>query len=155
MKPVAFRSVLRFAVAGVALAVGLSVHAATANETAAKTATTGKKKKAVAGAVVGARSTASAGAVGLLDEAYGALRIADHDYKGHRARAMHQIEDAARELGSKLSGGGRGDEKQVKSDSQLHSAQSLLQQAVGGVTGKAHHHVEEALKQLSIALSIK
>jgi hypothetical protein len=100
-------------------------------------------------------STGSPNAVAMLDQAYGLLRIADHDYKGHRVHAMHDIEAAARELGTSLSGGGKGKEAQGTSDEQLKQAQSLLGQAVGGLTGKAHHHVEVALNQLNIALKIK
>jgi hypothetical protein len=163
-------SAMRSAAFGLAMAVGISAQGALNNGAATQPATTapagktapaakaetgGKKKRAAAAIAATSPSTGSANAVGLLDEAYGLLRRADHDYKGHRARAMHQIEDAAKELGTKLSGGGKDDEAQKTSDSQLHNAESLLQQAVGGLTGKAHHHVEEALKQLGIALNIK
>ena len=90
-----------------------------------------------------------------LDQAYGLLRTADHDYKGHRARAMHNIEAAVRELGARVSGDGRGKEKQGASDTQVRDAQSLLAQVVGQVAGKAHTHVEDAIKQLGIALSVR
>jgi hypothetical protein len=156
-------SAMRSAVLGLAVVVGISTQGAVTNGTTGTTgtapngkpATVGKKKAALLAVATGTPSSGSANAVGMLDQAYGLLRRADHDYKGHRARAMHQIEDAAKELGTKLSGGGKGDEKQATSDSQLKSAESLLQQAVGGLAGKAHHHVEEALKQLGIALNIK
>jgi hypothetical protein len=138
--------IIRSAIFVLALAVGISAHAAnnSTNTPAAKK----KEKAAVA-------STASGNAVALLDQAYGLLSRADHDYDGHRVHAMHAIEAAAKELGSKLGGHGKGDEKQTTSDAQLTSAESLLSQAVGDVKGKAHHHVKEALKQLHIALHIK
>jgi hypothetical protein len=94
-------------------------------------------------------------ATGLLNEAYAALSVADHDYKGHRVRAMHQIERAAKELGFSLGGSGHGHEQQVASDDQLHTAQGLLQQAVTGLPPKAQEHVQKAIEEISIALSIK
>lgn len=133
------------------LAILAGANAATTNT--GKVATVGKHR-AVAGAVAGTPA-GGANEVGLLDQAYGLLRTADHDYHGHRARAMHQIEDAVKELGSHVTGSGKGDEKQAESDTQLRNAQSLLQQAVGGLAGKPHRHIEDAIKQLGIALTIK
>jgi hypothetical protein len=141
---------LRSAILGLAVAAGISAQGAVTTATAV----TGKKKTVAAGAVV-TQPAGTANAVGLLDEAYGLLRSADHDYKGHRGRAMHQIEAAARELGTKLRGDGKTRENQGTSDSQLRNAQSLLQQAIGGLAGKPLHHVQDAIKQLGIALSVK
>ncbi len=112
----------------------------------------GEKKK---GIVIAAAAVSNGNEAGLLDEAYGLLAVADHDYDGHRARAMHKIEDAAKALGSKLGGGGKAHENQGTSDSQVKSAESLLEKALGGLKGKPHRHVEEAIKQLTIALHIK
>ena len=94
-------------------------------------------------------------AAGLLVQAYTALEQADHDYKGHRIAAMKQIEAAARLLGVNVWGEGRGHEQQGISDAQLRTAQGLLQQAQSGLSGKPLRHVNKALQQLSIALSIK
>jgi hypothetical protein len=94
-------------------------------------------------------------AAGLLVQAYTTLELADHDYKGHRAAAMKQIEAAAKLLGVSVRGDGRAHEKQGVSDAQLRTAQGLLQQALPGLSGKPLKHVNMALKQLSIALSIK
>jgi hypothetical protein len=94
-------------------------------------------------------------AAGLLVQAYATLEQADHDYKGHRVAAMKQIEAAAKLLGVSVRGDGRGHEKQGVSDAQLHTAQGLLQQALPGLSGKPLKHVNRALQQLSIALSIK
>ena len=91
----------------------------------------------------------------LLVQAYTTLEQADHDYKGHRIAAMRQIEAAAKLLGVQVRGDGRGHEKQVVSDAQLRTAQGLLQQARTGLSGKPLRHVNIALQQLSIALSIK
>jgi hypothetical protein len=100
-------------------------------------------------------STNSAASASLLSQAYAALSVADHDYQGHRVRAMKNIEAAAKELGVTLQGGGKGHEQQVVSDQQLRTAQGLLQQALPGLPQKAKNHVERALEQLSTALSIK
>jgi len=93
--------------------------------------------------------------VDLLSQAYGELSSADHDYKGHRKAAMRQVADAARLLGVRLGGDGRVREKQGISDDHLRAAQGLLQQAAGGLSGKALKHVIAAEKQLSVALSIR
>ena len=98
---------------------------------------------------------ATAPAAGLLVRAYTTLEQADHDYKGHRKAAMKQIEAAAKLLGVKVRGDGKGHEKQGVSDAQLRTAQGLLQQAQSGLRGKPLGHVNKALQQLSIALSIK
>jgi hypothetical protein len=91
----------------------------------------------------------------LLRQAYTALEQADHDYKGHRVAAMKQIEAAGRLVGVTLGGGGKGHEKQGVSDEQLRNAQALLEQARSGMAGKALRHVNRAIKDLNIALSIK
>jgi len=91
----------------------------------------------------------------LLVQAYTALERADHDYKGHRVAAMKEIERAGKLLGVTIRGGGKGHEKQGVSDEQLRTAQSLLAQAQAGLSGKPRRHVDRALRQLNIALSIK
>ena len=104
----------------------------------------------------GQRVFAGPGAAGaLLAQAYTALEQADHDYKGHRVAAMKQIEAAGKLLGVTIGGGGKGHEKQAVSDEQLRVAQGLLQQARSGLSGKPLKHVNKALQQLSIALTIK
>ena len=94
-------------------------------------------------------------AAGLLVQAYASLEQADHDYKGHRVAAMRQIEAAAKLVGVNVHGDGKGHETQGVSDAQLRTAQGLLQQARAGLAGKPLKHVNRALQQLSIALSIK
>jgi len=92
---------------------------------------------------------------GYLLQAYATLEMADHDYKGHRAAAMKQIEAAGKVLGVSVRGDGKGHEKQGVSDEQLRTAQGLLEQAKAGLSGKALIHVNKAIGQLSIALKIK
>ncbi len=91
----------------------------------------------------------------LLNDAYATLAQAKHDYKGHRVRAMKQIEAALGELGGKISSTGRNHEPQGTSDAQLRAAQGLLQQASAGLSGKALKHVQAAINQISIALTIR
>ncbi len=91
----------------------------------------------------------------LLREAYIRLERADHDYKGHRKDAMEQIEKAAKLLGVKVRGDGRGHEKQGVSDEHLREAEKLLREARGGLSGKPLKHVNKALEHLSVALRIK
>jgi hypothetical protein len=91
----------------------------------------------------------------LLRQAYAALEVADHDYKGHRAEAMKQIHEAGKVLGITIKGEGKGHEKQVVSDNQLRQAQQLLEQSRSALSGKALQHVEAAIKQITTALSIK
>jgi pyruvate/2-oxoglutarate dehydrogenase complex dihydrolipoamide acyltransferase (E2) component len=91
----------------------------------------------------------------LLSQAYTDLSRADHDYHGHRARAMKLIEHAAKEMGISLQGDGHGREAQVTSDDQLRAAQGLLQSVVTGLPPKAQEHVQKAIEQISVALSLK
>ena len=119
----------------------------------------------------------SASSVTLLDEALSTLAEADHDYKGHRVDAMKQIHLALREMGGTHHGrghatahashgtahvhhsahkaGGKGGESQAVSDKQLRTAQGLLQQASGEVSGAVLQHVNAAIAQLNTALSIR
>ena len=91
----------------------------------------------------------------LLVQAYTTLERADHDYKGHRVAAMKQIEAAGKLLGVTVGGGGKGHEKQGVSDEQLRTAQGLLEQARSGLSGKPLKHVNKALQQLAVDLTIK
>jgi hypothetical protein len=95
------------------------------------------------------------GNVALLEQAYTALAQADHDYKGHRAKAMKHIEQAVNELGGKIKGDGKGREPQATSDAQLRAAKGLLQQAVPNLSGKALRHVNNAIKEIDEALAVK
>ena len=97
----------------------------------------------------------TASPVTTLDDAYATLAQANHDYKGHRVKAMKQIELAVQELGGKISGKGKGHEPQGTSDAQLRAAQSLLQQAAGGLSAKPLKHVSAAIAQINTALTIK
>lgn len=92
-----------------------------------------------------------------LREAYQIMAWAYHDYKGHRAKAMHATEAAGKTFGLNLKGEGRGHERQGISDAQLRHARELLIEVrdVSAGQKKVHKHVDEAIKQLGIALNIK
>lgn len=98
---------------------------------------------------------AGPGSGDLLVQAYTALEQADHDYKGRRVDAMHEIEKAGKELGVAIGGKGKGHEKQGVSDEQLRTAKGLLEQARVGLGGKALKHVNKAIEHVSTALAIK
>jgi hypothetical protein len=91
----------------------------------------------------------------LLEDAYATLGSAKHDYKGHRVKAMKEIEAAFNESGWKIKGIGKNHEPQGTSDDQMRAAQSLLQQARNGLSSKALKDVNEAVAQINDALAVK
>jgi hypothetical protein len=96
--------------------------------------------------------------VGYLQQVYATLATADHDYKGHRVKAMKAIETACKLLGSGIGGDGKGHEKQALSDAQLREAIGMLQNASGIVAAQGQKkvltHIDTAIKELNIALTI-
>ena len=106
------------------------------------------------------RAPANPADVTAVTQAYRLLEQADHDYQGHRAKAMKHLHQAGRVLGVMLKGDGKAKEQQGTSDSQLKQAQSVLQQmSSSNVAGKRHQramtHVQSALSEIQTALSIK
>ena len=97
----------------------------------------------------------SGNATGLLNDAYATLAQAKHDYKGHRVKAMKQIELALGEVGAKVTRTAKNHEPQGTSDAQLRTAQNLLEQASHELSGKALKHTDAAIKQINEALSIR
>src|SRR5208283_565945 len=95
---------------------------------------------------------------GILRNAYLILSTGDHDYKGHRVKAMHQIEAAAKLLGMDLSGDAKDKQPQPLSDAKLREAQGLLQSVLGASEVKSQKrvtkHITEAIDQINVALSI-
>ena len=106
--------------------------------------------------IVGFGDTAEAG---MLHRAYRILATGDHDYKGHRVKAMHQIESAAKLLGMDLSGDAKDKQPQPLSDAKLREAQGLLQNVLGAAEVKSQKrvtkHITEAINHINIALSIR
>jgi hypothetical protein len=113
----------------------------------------------------GYRGTPATGDLQTLTQAYSTLASADHDYKGHRVKAMHAIRKAARLMGQKLGGdgttgtAGKAKEQQTLSDQELRGVQTMLQKVRGSVGGhnsqRVVEHINSAIHELSIALSIK
>lgn len=96
------------------------------------------------------------GVIPQLEQAYITLANANHDYKGHRAKAMFHIKAAIRKLGASDSAkDGKVREAQTASDAQLRSAQGILEQVQPQVTGKVLFHVQKAIEELTTALSIR
>jgi len=96
---------------------------------------------------------------GMLRSAYLILATGDHDYKGHRVKAMRQIEAAAKLLGMNLSGDAKDKQPQPLSDAKLREAQGLLQNVLGAAEVKDQKrvtkHITEAINQINVALSIR
>jgi hypothetical protein len=94
-----------------------------------------------------------------LTRAYLILATGDHDYKGHRVKAMHQIEAAAKLLGVDLGGDAKDRQKQVLSDDKLRDARGLLEIVLNSAEVKAQprisKHIAEAIDQIDAALSIR
>jgi hypothetical protein len=108
----------------------------------------------------GGRALGNPADVTAVVQAYRVLELADHDYQGHRIKAMEHLRKAGLVLGVSLKGDGKSREQQGDSDTQLKQAQSMLQQmSKSKVAGKRHQramtHVNSALSELQTALSIK
>jgi hypothetical protein len=95
----------------------------------------------------------------MLHQAYRILASGDHDYKGHRAKAMNQVKKAADMLGLDLSGDDKDREKQVLSDDKLREARDLLTHVLDNSDVKGQKrisdHINAAIKEIDTALSIR
>ena len=96
---------------------------------------------------------------GMMHRAYRILATGDHDYDGHRIKAMHEIEAAAKLLGLDLSGDARDHEKQFLSDDKMREAKGLLEKVLNAseVKDQKHisKHIEGAIKQIKGGLHIR
>ena len=94
-----------------------------------------------------------------LIHAYHLLKKADHDYDGHRVKAMEHIEAAGKALGLELKGDLSHKEMQWKSDAQLAEARKILHTTAKKLEKADRElvadHVEGAIKEINIALKIK
>lgn len=94
-----------------------------------------------------------------LTGAYLILATGDHDYKGHRVKAMHQLEAAGKLLGMDLRGDARDRQPQVLSDDKLREARGMLETVLGAAGVKDQprisKHVTEAINQINVALSLR
>ena len=96
---------------------------------------------------------------GELHQAYRILATGDHDYKGHRAAAMKQVKQAADLLGLDLRGDDKDRERQVLSDDRLREARGYLVNVLGASEvkdqKKISNHINAAIKQIDVALSVR
>ncbi len=129
--------------------------------------------------------TPLAGEVSTLQGAFNTLMGADHDYQGHRIKAMRAIAVACRVLGTdivpaglkeKLEAAGAGTqpagtqaagtrpgrsepEGQSASDTTLHTALTTVQQVLSGIPSgqqpRVAERLQEAVSELNLALSDK
>jgi hypothetical protein len=104
-------------------------------------------------------SAANGTEISLLQNAYVLLSTANHDYDGHRIKAMKSVHAAATLLRVSLQGEGRGQEQQGTSDTQLRQAQKMLEQVRTAAAGRKQRrlvkHLDTAIQHLSTALSTK
>jgi hypothetical protein len=94
----------------------------------------------------------------MLHQAYKILATGDHDYKGHRAKAMHAVEAAAKVLSVDLSGDRKDRTPQLLSDEKLREAEGLIRSVRNSAEVKDQErvtrHLDEAIAQIDVALSI-
>jgi|GEM_PF-1840405 len=97
--------------------------------------------------------------IASLEEVYKTLALADHDYKGHRVKAMEAIKRATVTLGGAITGDGKAGETQGASDEQMHQAHALLRQVRDSFAAqdpkKVLKDIEVALAEVKTALQIK
>ena len=95
----------------------------------------------------------------MLRQAYDILRTGDHDYQGHRIKAMHRIEEAAKHMGVILRGDDKDKIAQPLSDERLRAARNLLAQVKISDSAKAERRIvwriEEAITEINTALAIR
>ena len=96
---------------------------------------------------------------GMLRRAYHILATGDHDYKGHRVKAMKAVEAAGKLLGMDLHGDDKDREPQPLSDDKLREARGLLSNVLDSSEVKDEKriskHITEAIDQINVALSKK
>jgi hypothetical protein len=91
-----------------------------------------------------------------LVHAYVLLKHANHDYEGHRARALEHIQAAGKALDLKLEGDTDTHERQWKSDQLMAEARQLLFHARSSFEGhdreRAANHVDRAIEEIDRAV---
>jgi hypothetical protein len=94
----------------------------------------------------------------MLRDAYSILSTGDHDYQGHRVKAMHAVEAGAKLLGMDLAGDLKDRTPQKLSDEKLRQAQSLISQVLASAAVKDQKrvvkHLNKAVTEINTALSI-
>lgn len=91
-----------------------------------------------------------------LIHAYILLKHANHDYEGHRAKAMEHVEAAGKALKLKLEGETNEHERQFKSDQMMAEARQLLFHTRDTFAAedrpRAATHVDKAIEEIDRAL---
>ncbi|HEY1628734.1 MAG TPA: hypothetical protein VGF52_02680 [Tepidisphaeraceae bacterium] len=94
----------------------------------------------------------------LLSQAYSTLAKADHDYDGHRKKAMKAIEAACDALGQGIASAGK-IQRQHVSDNQLRAAQRIIERVRDNALQRDQHkvvnHLVDAINEISQALDTK
>jgi len=95
----------------------------------------------------------------MLRRAYRILATGDHDYKGHRVHAMHDVEAAGKLLDMNLAGDLKDHATQPLSDEKLREAEGLLSQVLSSADVKEKSrivkHLNEAINQINTALAVR
>jgi hypothetical protein len=89
-----------------------------------------------------------------LRRAYWILEQADHEYAGHRGKAMEEIRKAGKIIGMDLKGDGYGGAKPHWSDELLREARHNLEDIVDDTGGPEHKHIRTAIKEIDHALEV-
>jgi hypothetical protein len=95
----------------------------------------------------------------MLRNAYRTLATGDHDYRGHRVKAMRAVEAAGKLLGLNLAGDLRERTPQPLSDEKLREAQGLITRVLESAEVKGQKrvvkHLNTAIQHINTALSIR
>jgi hypothetical protein len=95
----------------------------------------------------------------LLTQAYDTLAKADHDYDGHRKKAMKDITAACDDLGQGIGATGGRKERQHVSDDELRAAQRIVERVRDNAMDRNQHkvvtHLDDAINEISQALDVK
>jgi hypothetical protein len=87
------------------------------------------------------------------------LKHANHDYGGHRAKAIEHVQAAGRAMNLKLEGGPSERERKWESDQSLAEARTLLVHARGAFEADdrelAAKHVDRAIEEIDGGLKKK
>jgi hypothetical protein len=89
-----------------------------------------------------------------LRHAYWILEQADHDYAGHRVKAMDEIRRAGKIMDLDLKGDGYGGARPHWSEALLREARRNLQDIVEESGGEEHKHIRLAIKEIDRALEV-
>jgi hypothetical protein len=90
--------------------------------------------------------------------AFRLLKQANHDYDGHRIKAMAELEAAGHDMSLELGGDLPEAERQWKSDAQLQEARHLVREARDKMEREDRErvaaHLDKAIKEIDAALKV-